>query len=117
MNAIPSGSLSKPSFFLFTLGTPVLFRVLTFPAALLPSAANSLFNINFSVGAHAELTSAPGAVASYSHDLAERLEACRDIAQLLVWEQRCWHRELINAYRPDPRIYSIGDIVFARRAT
>ena len=36
---------------------------------------------------------------------------------LLVKEQRAWHRELINARRPDPRIYSVGDVVFARRAT
>ena len=35
---------------------------------------------------------------------------------MLVREQRSYHRELINARRPDPRIYSIGDIVFARRA-
>jgi hypothetical protein len=75
------------------------------------------FPIDFSAGTHTELTSAPGAVASYSRDLAERLDACQDIAKLLVREQRCWHRELINARRPDPRIYSVGDIVFARRAT
>jgi hypothetical protein len=74
-------------------------------------------SLKFSAGTHAELTSAPGAVASYSCDLAERLDACQDIAKLLVREQRCWHRELINARRPDPHIYSVGDIVFAWRAT
>ena len=36
---------------------------------------------------------------------------------LLVREQRCWHRELINSRRRDPRVYSVGDIVFSRRAT
>ena len=36
---------------------------------------------------------------------------------LLVKEQRAWHRELINARRPDPRVYSVGNVVFARRAT
>jgi hypothetical protein len=75
------------------------------------------FPIDFSAGTHAELISAPGVVASYSRDLAERFDACQDIAKLLVREQRCWHRELINACRPDPHIYSVGDIVFARRAT
>jgi hypothetical protein len=75
------------------------------------------FHINFSAGTHAELTSAPGAIASYSCDLAERLDACQDIAKLLVCEQRCWHWELINARRPDPRLYSVGDVVFAQRST
>ena len=32
-------------------------------------------------------------------------------------EQRAYHREFVNARQPDPKIYSIGDIVFARRAT
>jgi hypothetical protein len=72
------------------------------------------FLINFSAGTHAELTSAPGAVASYSQDLAERLDTCQDIAKLLVREQL---RELINACRPDPRLYSVGDVVFVQRAT
>ena len=35
---------------------------------------------------------------------------------LLVKEQRAYHRELVNSWRPDPTIYSVGDIVFARRA-
>jgi hypothetical protein len=39
------------------------------------------------------------------------------IADLLVREQRCWHRELVNSRRPDPRVYEVGDSVFARRAT
>ena len=72
------------------------------------------FLINFSAGTHAELTSTPGAVASYSQDLAERLDTCQDIAKLLVREQL---RELINACRPDPRLYSVGDVVFVQRAT
>ena len=36
---------------------------------------------------------------------------------LLVKEQRAWHRELINARQPDPCVYLVGDVVFARRAT
>jgi hypothetical protein len=35
---------------------------------------------------------------------------------LLVEEQQAYHREYVNACRPDPRIYSVGDIVFARCA-
>jgi hypothetical protein len=34
----------------------------------------------------------------------------------LVKEQRAWHREFVNARRPDPKLYAVGDIVFARRA-
>ena len=74
------------------------------------------FPIDFSSGKHWELTSSPSTVVSYSKELATRLAACRQVAELLVREQRSYHRELINARRPDPRIYSIGDIVFARRA-
>jgi len=74
------------------------------------------FPIDFSTGKHWELTSSPSTVVSYSTELAQRLQACRLVADLLVREQRSYHRELINARRPDPRIYSLGDIVFARRA-
>ena len=75
------------------------------------------FPIDFATGKHAELYSLPNTVESYSRDLATRLSACREIADLLVREHRCWHRELVNSRRRDPRIYSPGDIVFARRAT
>jgi hypothetical protein len=34
----------------------------------------------------------------------------------LVKEQHAFHREFVNLRRPDPKIYSIGDIVFDRRA-
>jgi hypothetical protein len=74
------------------------------------------FPIDFSSGKHWELTSSPSTVVSYSTELATRLSACCQVAELLVREQRSYHRELINARRPDPRIYSLGDIVFARRA-
>ena len=45
-----------------------------------------------------------------------RLTACRAIAELLIKEHRAYHREFINAHRPNPRVYAMGDIVFARRA-
>ncbi len=74
------------------------------------------FPINFSSGKHWELTSTASTVVSHSKELATRLSACRDVPELLVEEQRAYHREYINARRPDPCIYLVGDIVFARRA-
>jgi len=75
------------------------------------------FPIDFSHNAHVTLTtSSPKSVTSYSKDLATRLSACREVAQLLLQEQRAWHRELVISRRPDPRTYSVGDIVFARRS-
>jgi hypothetical protein len=75
------------------------------------------FPIDFSVGKHAELYSAPGTVMSYSKDLAICLESCHKIAILLVWGQCCWHCELVNYRYRDPHIYHGGDIVFAQHAT
>ena len=75
------------------------------------------FPIDFSTDKHWELTSSPPAVESYSKGLALRLSACREIAHLLVTEHRAFHRELVNSRRRDPRVFQIGDIVFARRAT
>ncbi len=71
------------------------------------------FPIDYSSGKHWELTSSPSTVVTYSNELATRLSACREVAGLLVQEQRAYHRKLINASRPNPRVYSIGDIVFA----
>ena len=73
------------------------------------------FPIDFSSDKHLELTSTTNAIQSYSNQLALRLEACHKVAHLLVTEMRSYHREMINAKRPDPRVYAPGDIVFARR--
>jgi hypothetical protein len=75
------------------------------------------FPFDFSADKHLALTSTPASVTSYSRDLATRLSALREVATLLVDEQRAYHREFINARRPDPKLYSVGDTVFARRAT
>ncbi len=75
------------------------------------------FPINFSADKHSELTSTPASVATYLCDLATHLSALRKIATLLFVEQRAYHREFVNARQPDPKIYTIGDSVFARRAT
>jgi hypothetical protein len=74
------------------------------------------FPIDYLCSKHWELTSSPATVDTYSKQLAERLTACRDIALLLVREQRKWHRALINSCCQDPRVYLPGDIVFARCA-
>ncbi len=74
------------------------------------------FPINFLSGKHWELTLSASTVVSYSKDLAAWLLACCLVAELLVEEQRAYHRKYINARRPDPRIYSVGNIVFVQRA-
>ncbi len=71
------------------------------------------FPIDYSSRKHWELTSSLSTVVTYSRELATCLFACREVAELLVQEQRAYHRELINARRPNPRVYSVGDIVFA----
>lgn len=75
------------------------------------------FPIDFSSNAHWNLThSSPKEIEKYSAGLAMRLSASREIAELLVHEHRAMHREFINSKRPDPRLYKVGDHVFARRA-
>jgi hypothetical protein len=74
------------------------------------------FPIEFSTGKHAKLYSMPGTVESYSQELATRLSSCREIANLLVREHRCWHRNLVNSRQRDPCIFSVGDIMFACQA-
>ena len=73
------------------------------------------FPIDFSASKHWELTSSPSTVVSYSKELARCLQACCLVANLLVHEQCSYHCKLIDARRPDPCIYSLGDIVFACR--
>jgi hypothetical protein len=71
------------------------------------------FPIDYSTNKHWELTSSPSSVESYSKDLAICLKALCEVAQLLVHEHWAYHCKLINSRRPDPCIYSIGNIVFA----
>jgi hypothetical protein len=44
------------------------------------------------------------------------LSALRKVTELWLKEQCAYHRELINSRLPDPKINSVGDIVFAQRA-
>jgi hypothetical protein len=74
------------------------------------------FPIDYLAGKHWELVSSPSTVTTYSKDLAMRLTACHAIAELLVKEHRAYHRKFINPNRPNPRVYAVGDIVFAHRA-
>jgi hypothetical protein len=66
------------------------------------------FPIDFSANKHFELTSTPSTIASYLRDLATHLSALREVAGLSVKEQRAFHREFVNSWRPDPMIYSVG---------
>jgi hypothetical protein len=117
MNAIQTGLHWRPSSSLFMHGTRVLCPGQIYPVAWLPSGANFLFPIDFSTGKHAKIYSTPSAVESYSKQLATCLSSCHAVAELLVQEQHCWHHELVNSRLPDPRIYKVGDNVFAYRAT
>jgi hypothetical protein len=74
------------------------------------------FPIDYCKNKHWELTSTPAEIQSYSKTLAQQLSASSEVAKLLIEESRAYHREYINSLRPDPKIYAIGDMVFARRA-
>jgi hypothetical protein len=75
------------------------------------------FPIDFSADKHMGLTSTPASVTAYSRNLATRLLALREDANLLVEEQRVCHCEFINSRQPDPKLYSIGNTIFACQAT
>jgi hypothetical protein len=74
------------------------------------------FPIDFSADHHSILTSTPIGVTNFAKDQATLLSCCRKIAQELISHHRSYHREYINSRRPNPRVYSIGDKVYVRRA-
>ena len=49
------------------------------------------FPLDYSSGKHWQLTSSPNTVEMYSKELAIRLSACREVAELLVQEQKAYH--------------------------
>ena len=53
---------------------------------------------------------------TYSRDQAHLLAAFREVAREYIQLHRAWHRECINDRRPDPKLYEVGDRVFARRS-
>jgi len=73
-----------------------------------------VFPIDYSTKKHWELTSTPAAVTSYSKTLAQYLQASLEVARLLVGKNCTYHRDFINSRRPNPKIYHIGNLVFAR---
>ena len=74
------------------------------------------FPIDFSADQHQMLTSSPARVSSFARDQARLLQCGREIATEIIHTHRAMHREFINRNRPDPRQYSVGDKVFAKRA-
>ena len=51
----------------------------------------------------------------YSDELRLRLKSNREIYKILIEEHRCMHREYINARRPDPLLFNLGDFVWCRQ--
>ena len=74
------------------------------------------FQIDYSTKKYWELTSTPAAVTSYSKTLAKHPQASSEFVKLLVDKTCAYHREFINSRRPNPRLYHIGNLVFACRA-
>ena len=72
--------------------------------------------IDFSTEQHQLLTSTPLKVNSCAADQAHLLSCGRSLAKGLICAHRAWHREYVNQTRPDPRLYSVGDRLFAKRA-
>ena len=87
------------------------------PRSLVVTGRVFSFPIDFSASKHLDLTSTPDQVTSYAKDQAQLMSASKDILKVLIDEHRSYHRERINTLRRDPRLFNIGDIVFARRAT
>ncbi len=52
----------------------------------------------------------------YSQELATRLSALHKVAKLLVKEQWAYHCKFVDSQWPDPKLYSVGDILFAYQA-
>jgi len=74
------------------------------------------FPIDFSADEHHILTSNPAKTRAYAASQADLLTYSREIAKELINQHRAWHREYINSRRSTPRLYDVGEIVFAKRA-
>ena len=62
------------------------------------------FPIDYSKDKHLQLTSTPEDVTSYSKTLETQLAAGTELAKILIEETRAYHREFINARRPNPKV-------------
>ena len=53
-------------------------------------------------------------VKNFAKEQQKILTCSREIFKVLITEMRSWHREYINAKKPDPTIFKIGEIVLAK---
>jgi hypothetical protein len=74
------------------------------------------FPIEYTSAAHVNLSLDPSATTSFAQVQETVLSQSREIFRILIHEHRAWHREYINSSRPDPLIYEVNDLVFARRS-
>ena len=74
------------------------------------------FPIDFSADMHHVLASNPAKVTYFASDQAILLSCCHEVARELIHHHRSYHREYINSRRPNPCIYNMGDIVYAKRS-
>jgi hypothetical protein len=85
--------------------------------SLVAGGCKFAFLNDFLGGKHLDLMSSTNTIVSYSKELAMCLSApCCEVTKYLVKEQHAYHCKMINAQRPDPCIYLIGNIVFAQCA-
>jgi hypothetical protein len=74
------------------------------------------FPIEYSASPHINLNFDPAATTTFAEVQDTVLRQSREIFRILIHEHRAWHREYINSRRPDPLIYEVNDLVFARRS-
>jgi hypothetical protein len=74
------------------------------------------FPIEYTSAAHVNLSPDPSATTSFAQVQEIVLSQSREIFRILIHEHRAWHREYVNSSRPDPLLYEINDLVFARRS-
>ncbi len=97
------------SFFLYMPGTCALFP-------LVAVGQEFAFPIDYSTRKHWELTSSPSTVITYSNEFAICLTACCTIAELLVKEQRLYHREFITPPNQTQGLTELAIFFFAQCA-
>ena len=76
---------------------------------------NFSFPIDFSAEKAVWLTGSKQLATSFAAGQARLLLHNREIASLVINETHASHRERMNDLRPDPKVYAVGDKVFARR--
>ena len=55
-------------------------------------------------------------MSEFAREQARLLECSCAISRELINFHRSWHREYFNSQRQDPKLYAVGDRVFAKRA-